>query len=460
MNKVTTLVLTAPIAEELTAAAHRPIETGGVLLVGMSQSGGQLRLTSRELHWVPTEQYAERRDDRMSIRSGGYVRALARAEETGAVAIWLHTHPRGRPTPSEHDDVVDGQLDEVFKARTGQDLYGSIVVSPSTNGFEFTGRVGLDGRVTSINRAWVVGPRFKLVTAFDAADKEHVPELYDRQVRAFGGDIQLVLRALRVAVVGSGGTGSAVVEQLARLGVGDLLLVDPDVVEETNLTRVYGSDPTTVGDPKAQVLARHVAMIAPSTAVESIVGRTTELSVAKALAGCDIIFGCTDDNAGRLIVSRLSSYYMIPVIDCGVLLSSTDGALIGIDGRVTVLAPGYPCLICRNRIDLARAAAEQLDPAERRLRQDEGYAPELGRVEPAVVSYTTLVASLAVAELLERLTGYGPTPAPSELIVRAHEREISTNSLSPRDGHFCDPAAGTIGTGDCEPLLHLTWRES
>ena len=460
MSKIATLVLTSAIAEELTAAAHRPVETGGVLLVGVGRNGGQLRLIARELHWVPTEQYAERRDDRLAVLSGGYVRALARAEEIGAVAIWLHTHPGGRPTPSEHDEIVDNQLDEVFRARTGQEVYGSVVVSPSSNGVEFTGRVDLDGRITSISRAWVVGPRFKLITAFDTADEEHVPELYDRQVRAFGGDVQRVLRELRIAVVGSGGTGSAVVEQLARLGVGDLILVDPDVVEDTNLTRVYGSDPTTVGDPKAQVLARHVAAIAPSTAVESIVGRTTELSVVAALAGCDVIFGCTDDNAGRLIVSRLSSYYLIPVIDCGVLLSSTDGALIGIDGRVTILAPGYPCLICRNRIDLARAAAEQLDPAERRLRQDEGYAPELGRVEPAVVSYTTLVASLAVAELLERLTGYGPTPAPSELIVRAHEREISTNSLSPRDGHFCDPAAGTIGAGDCEPFLHLTWRES
>jgi hypothetical protein len=127
---------------------------------------------------------------------------------------------------------------------------------------------------------------------------------------------------------------------------------------------------------------------------------------------------------------------------------------------VTVLAPGYPCLSCRNRIDLARAAAEQLNPEERRLRQDEGYAPELGRVEPAVVAYTSLVASLAVTELIERLTGYGPTPAPSELLMRAHEREISTNSQQPNLGHFCDPATEKIGAGDQKPFLGIVWRNS
>ena len=74
-------------------------------------------------------------------------------------------------------------------------------------------------------------------------------------------------------------------------------------------------------------------------------------------------------------------------------------------------------------------------------------------VEPSVITYTTLIASLAVGELLERLVGYGPTPAPSEIIMRAHEREISTNSRQPNPGHFCDPAAGQLGVGDDEPFL-------
>jgi molybdopterin/thiamine biosynthesis adenylyltransferase/proteasome lid subunit RPN8/RPN11 len=458
--KSLTLVVPSAIAADMSHAAHRPNETGGVLLAGVSRREGKIRLLVRELLWVQSDQYSERRADELIVKSGGFVQALARAENIGAMAIWLHTHPRGEPIPSKRDRIVDQQLVDVFRVRTGQDLYASVVISPSPGGFSFTGRLIGDDQDSAVTRCWVVGPRLQFISAFDAPVSEQVPEMYDRQIRAFGGDVQRVLGDLKIGVVGCGGTGSAVTEQLARLGAHNLLLVDPDVVEETNLTRVYGSQPTKVGKPKAQVLADHVRRIAPLAIVESVIGRSTELSVAAALTNCDVIFACTDDNAGRMVLSRLASYYLAPMIDCGVLLSSEGGKLLGIDGRVTVLAPGYPCLVCRDRIDLARAQAEQLDPEERRRRQDEGYAPELGRVEPAVVSYTTLVASIAVGELLERLTGYGPSPAPSELIIRAHEREISTNSRKPRTGHFCDPDAEILGTGDCEPFIHMTWSES
>jgi hypothetical protein len=170
------------------------------------------------------------------------------------------------------------------------------------------------------------------------------------------------------------------------------------------------------------------------------------------------VFGCTDDNAGRMVLSRFAIFMLTPVIDVGVLLSSdANGTLIGIDGRVTVLSPGAACLICRNRIDLARAAAELRTPEERKRLADEGYAPALERVEPAVVAFTSAIASAAVAELLERLIGYGPSPRPSEILLRLHEREVSTNHARPRPGHYCDHASGKLGRGASTPFLEQTW---
>lgn len=301
-----TLVLTEPIATELAAQAALPVETAGVLLAGVSHRGDQLRLLARELHWVPENQYTVREADALSIRSGGYIRALARAEEIGAVAIWLHTHPGSRPVNSIHDDRVDKELAGVFPIRTGQDCFASIVLSPSrARVFDFSGRLYLDEGIVAISRTWVVGRRFRLVTAVDAAPSAQASPIYDRQVRAFGGDIQDVLHHLRVAVVGAGGTGSAIVEQLARLGVGNLLIIDPDTIETTNLTRVYGSNPATVGQPKASSLAQYVNTIAPQVETVDLTGRTTMRAVAAALADRDVIFGCTDDNAGRLVLSRL-----------------------------------------------------------------------------------------------------------------------------------------------------------
>ena len=92
----------------------------------------------------------------------------------------------------------------------------------------------------------------------------------------------------------------------------------------------------------------------------------THESVAAVLANVDLVFGCTDDNAGRLVLSRLSTYYLVPVVDVGVVLSSdVQGLLTGIDGRVTVLSPGNACLVCRDRIDTARASAEMQTRQER-----------------------------------------------------------------------------------------------
>jgi hypothetical protein len=184
----------------------------------------------------------------------------------------------------------------------------------------------------------------------------------------------------------------------------------------------------------------------------------TTVAAARHLCSCDIVFGCTDDNAGRLVLSRFSTFLLTPVIDSGVLVSSDQsGILRGIDGRVTTLVPGQACLVCRGRIDLKRAGAELLTPDERRRREDEGYAPALGRTEPAVVTFTTLVAATAVSELLERLIGYGPEPRPSEVLLRFHDREISTNVDSPRARHYCDVSSGKLGTGITDPFLEQTW---
>ncbi len=462
MKPLVTLVVPGPIAEELDRVARADVESAATMLVGVGRAPEGLRLLGRELHWVSEQHYERRTSDSMSIPSRGYLEALARAEEIGATPVFVHTHPGpvGVPRPSNWDDIVDEQLAETFRIRAGSDLYVSLIVSPASTGFCFTGR-GVDGEDSfELDRVFISGERLSLLASFDSRHGEQVPIAFDRQVRAFGGDVQRVLSSLQVGVVGCGGTGSAVVEQLVRLGVRSLVLVDPDTVSESNLTRVYGSSPNDVGAAKVDVLARHARGIASNADVQPIQGLVTSEAVARKLSGCDVLFGCTDDNAGRLVLTRLAAYYLIPLIDCGVLISSNRGVVAGIDARVTVQTPGSACLLCRGRIDLARAAAEQLDPAEREVRQDEGYAPELGRVEPAVVTFTSMVASQAVTELLERLIGFGPESVPSEVILRVHERETSTNIREPRDGHLCDPRAGMLGQGDVEPYLGQLWRSS
>lgn len=456
-----TLVLPQSISEELDRAAALPVETAGVLTAQVLDSGSSgVRLLAREFHWVAEQAYLRREVDGLTIASEGYVHALGHAEEDGAMAIWVHTHPGldSWPRPSDHDRIVDDQLADLFRLRTNSKYYGALILSPRRRGLSFTGHLNADnGERFELDRLWLVGDRFRLCRSFNSTPAGLSPS-FDRNVRAFGAAVQETLADLHIGIVGCGGTGSAVAEQLVRLGVRHFTLIDPDTLSSSNITRVYGSSPIDVGRPKVHVLADHLRAISADVQVEQTVAMVTLRAVAEGLTGLDVVFGCTDDNAGRLVLSRAATYLLTPVIDCGVLLTSgDDGTLCGIDGRVTVLTPGQACLVCRGRIDMNRASAELLTPAERVRREDEGYAPALGRVEPAVVTFTTAVASAAVAELLERLIGYGPEPRPSEVLVRYHEREISTNIALPRKHHYCDPEARKIGLGRTEPFLEQAW---
>lgn len=435
--------------EQLYSAASSRLEAGAVVLATMVTSPtGHVRLTATKVIPVPDDAYLVRMSDRLTIGSEGYMHALAEAEATGTVALWVHTHPGNgsRVSPSRHDIVVNDELREVFALRSHAAVYGWMVLGHQDGSLTFTGALEEQpDSQTHITRLNVVGSRFKRLVAQDdhsgtQFEAGGLPDLFDRNIRALGTEVQKVIGDLTFGLVGAGGTGSAVAEQLVRLGVRRLLIIDPDVLSISNTTRVYGSTPQDVGQPKVEVLAEHLKRIAPDLHVDVAQGDIVTEVVARRLLDADLVFGCTDDNAGRLRLSRLPYFFGIPVIDCGVILTSDSSELIdGIFGRVSALHPGTACLVCRDRIDLARAEAEVRDPAEQERLERDGYAAALPGVEPALVPFTTMVAAWAVSELLERLIGYGEDPTPSEVLLRVHDRRVGANLQLPTVGHYCDP---------------------
>lgn len=290
------------------------------------------------------------------------------------------------------------------------------------------------------------------------ADDAELGPVFDRQIRAFGPDGQRVLRQLRVGIVGAGGTGSAVCEQLVRLGVGKILIIDPDVINDdgSNVTRVYGSTMADIGQPKVDLAKRNAHQIGIDTNVVTVQGTVNDEGTARRLTDCDVIFGCTDDNRGRVTLGRLATWYLIPVIDMGVRLTSDDGTLRGIEGRVTAIEPGGGCLQCRGRISAAALQSEVLNPSERAQRIVEGYAVGLDERDPAVIAYTTGVAAHAVNELLHRLFALDDGTPSGELIIRFHCRDIRRNTRVGLPGHWCmDPTY--LGAADTVPFLGTTW---
>jgi tRNA A37 threonylcarbamoyladenosine dehydratase len=106
---------------------------------------------------------------------------------------------------------------------------------------------------------------------------------------------------MSVAVIGCSGRGSFVVEQLARLGVRPLVLVDPDVVEYKNLNRMLNAKSTdaALGTLKVRVLARAVAEMGLGTEVVPIASDLATPAAVRAVAGADVVFGCMDSVDGR-----------------------------------------------------------------------------------------------------------------------------------------------------------------
>lgn len=453
-----TLRITEALHNQLSDVAAGPMETGAVLLAHLvGADSARPALIGRELIEVPDAAYEVRTDQSLQISSDGYVHALKRARDIGAVAIWVHSHPGelAIPRPSRHDAVVNQQLEELFGDRTESGFYAYLVVSHLRGQLAFTGAA--TGTVSApIARIAAVGDLWRFMHSFDSAEKDTDP-LFDRHIRAFGGGIQKAISELTVAVVGAGGTGSAVAEQLVRLGVRDITLIDPDHLSLSNTTRVYGSTPRDVGRPKVETLGEHLGRIADGVQVHTLHGSILEEAVFRELLTMDIVFGCTDDDAGRLRLSRLPYYYLIPVIDCGVQIpSDTSGQIVGIYGRVTTMYPGTACLVCRDRVDLARADAEMRAEADQERLAREAYAPSLVGVEASVVAFTSMVGATVVSEFIERLVGHGERPSPTELVLYIHDRQVRGNSSAPRPRHYCD-GDNRFFSPDTERLVGMNW---
>ena len=428
------------------------------LLCGISESDAETRLLVQDVLPVEQSEIVESSTVHMKIAAPSFLRALKRAHSSQQCFIFVHSHPPEVPGHSLQDDREEQKLfSTAYNRIRGNGVHASIVFSTPDNP---VGRVWLDGgAVRPVEVIRVIGDRCR----FFYQDAGAVVDLniYDRQVRAFGPDLQMLLKRLNIGVVGDGGTGSSVVEQLIRLGVGHILLADPQPLVASNVTRVYGSRLTDAGTPKTALADRLATEIGLATAITPLSRPITFQSALKEFRNCDLIFGCTDDQWGRSLLNRLSLYYLIPVFDTAAKIDSADGIIRSVQGRVTTLMPGAACLFCRGRIDADRIRAEVLDavnPDEAERLRREGYAPELADPDPAVITFTTSVAAAAINQVLHRLTGFmGADANATEIIYRFDANHIGKNRTPSKDDCLCADRS-KWGRGDRELFLESTWR--
>ena len=280
-------------------------------------------------------------------------------------------------------------------------------------------------------------------------------ERYDRNIRFFGKEGQDRLAAASVAVVGVGGLGTHVVQQLALLGVGRLALIDKGELKESSRNRYIGArhDDPVPGSPKVCIGERLVHEINPQIGVEVVHAELASHVAFEAIKGCEYVFGCLDNDGARLILNELCLAHTKPYFD---LASDIPIGEAQYGGRVCVVWCGDGCLVCYGEINAADAYAASMTEEQR---QDHeaiyGVRMEaLGEVGPSVVSINGVVASLAVTEFM--LVATGMNDQPRKLLKYHGDRGIVTKvtDTPDLDCYYC---AGVRGKGDAAGLSRY-WK--
>lgn len=373
----------------------------GAAFLGVEPSGARLVVRS-----IRVFEACEYEDDtfELALTEKAELDALLALRQAGHGLVEAHTHPGSGDHVgfSSFDDEQLGQFAPYAQRKLRGRPFGALVLGERG----YAGRAWVAKEAESLSLE-IVGEHRRRPTWLSAASSgATVDPRFDRQIRALGPDGQAALAKLAVAVVGLGGTGSQVAQQVAHLGVGRISLVEDDRVETSNLHRLAGAtwwDPL-VRRKKAAVARRSIKRIAPRTVVTAT-GTLRSARSLEALRSVDLIIGCVDNDGARLVLSELAAAHLVPYLDIGVGVDDvSEGASQALGGRVSFQLPGGPCPACADEIDFGEAAEDLEHEGLHEMRVARGYARDRG-VEPALMPLNTVLVGLAMMELLAFATG-------------------------------------------------------
>lgn len=157
------------------------------------------------------------------------------------------------------------------------------------------------------------------------------PARYQRNRKTISNQGQLTLFKSCVAVIGCGGLGGYLIEELARLGVGRILAVDPDVFEEHNLNRQLLSTMDNLGLPKVEAAARRVAEINPAVELVPLRKAFGKENGRELLSGVTVAVDALDNVTTRMELAVACKETGTPVV---------HGAIAGWYGKIATQLPG------------------------------------------------------------------------------------------------------------------------
>jgi|SRR6185437_15228956 len=227
-----------------------------------------------------------------------------------------------------------------------------------------------------------------------------------------GSESEDAFATVKVGIVGLGGGGSHIVQQLAHIGIQRFVISDPDIVENSNLNRLVGAQSADVGYriTKSKIALRTIVNVNPLADVHCI-GDKWHID-SNSLRDCNVIFGCVDSINEREQLERFCRRFMIVYIDVGMDVIKYDEYRIV--GQVAQSFPGSACMRCMAII------------TEHKLKEEAAKYGEAGG-RPQVIWANGVLASTAVALFVQLLTSWGQKNEPCYLEYNGND-SILANS--------------------------------
>jgi hypothetical protein len=431
-------------------------EAVAVALCGRSNWQENTTLLVQELFFIPYDKCYERRSDYVYWPTDIIVHLIEKAKKKGLAVLKIHCHPGGGEFFSEIDTESDIKLFTGIHSWLDDGLsHASCIMLP-------------DGRIFGrfINEHIEFGEVSQILIAGSTIynwqyNKESAVDesIQLRNLQTFGKKTVSMLSSMKIGVVGCSGTGSPLIEQLKRLGVGTLVLADPDYVDKLNLNRIINStllDAENKVD-KVKVMQRSIEEAGFGTETITFNKYITNFEVIKQLAECDVLFSCPDSAEARHVSNLISSFYLLPLFDLGVKLDADGkGGIENISGSVHYIQPGGSSLLSRKQYSLQALEAEGIkrtNPEEYAERCRNGYLKEVNEPSPAVISINMQVAATAVNDFLNRIHPFRNVSNEEVSVIRILFNELSM--FTEYNEIPCPFFNKYTGRGDIEPLINL-----
>jgi len=420
------------------------------------------RLLVNEIQLIPYEQCLQRTSCNVSWSLNSILDLIEKAKTKKLTVMKIQSRLRKLTNEFPPDKKTDASfVSQIYEQIGGATIHGCIsMVADGTMVGEVYDR---DLNSRPLDRIMAIGDNIE-IWHHDLSGASSA-EFGISHASLFGEKTIQEFSQLSVGVVGCSGTGGPLIEQLYRNGVGELVLVDEDIVKIRNLNRIpntYMSD-ALLGRSKVETLTERIGLAGLGTRVIPIRGNLWTTEAVLQIAQCDIVFGCMDSIDGRFLLNTLAACYLIPYFDLGVRLQAHEegakkGQIREACGTVHYLRPGKSSLMSRGLIsmDAVRSAGLKRNDLEAHKQQmDEGYILGVQEARPAVITVNMFLSSLAVHELLCRLHPYREEP--NEKYARL-EFSLAAMEFFPeyeREQDCCEILRSLVGKGDVSPLLNL-----